>query len=269
LEQPFSRQAQATGNFAPQYHDLHHPEYPQFNHQSSHPSSYNYSAQKLSLEDTLKASIQELSQNIQELKSVKANFSNPGFDSNSNFYKPDCSNHFDFSRQAQATGNYAPQYHDQHHPEYQQFNNQSSHPSSYNYPVQELSLEDTLKAFIQTSSQIIQELNQSTQELKNATMSNSQTIQDWVQDDSTSTGGEHYPTAHIDDLDGRVNQLMVARYYTSMINEDGLAILVICMSLPPPYLRVRKLWMLMRRKKKRSKLSTKRTKLSTQSQLSP
>jgi len=80
-------------------------------------------------------------------------------------------------------------------------------------------LEDTLKAFIQTSSKIIQELNQSTQELKNATMSNSQTIQDWVQDDSTN-GGEHYPIAHIDDLDGRVNQLMEARYYTSMINED-------------------------------------------------
>jgi hypothetical protein len=33
---------------------------------------------------------------------------------------------------------------------------------------------------------------------------------DWVQHDSTG-GGEHLPTAHINDLDGRVNQLKVAR----------------------------------------------------------
>jgi hypothetical protein len=34
---------------------------------------------------------------------------------------------------------------------------------------------------------------------------------DWVQHDSIG-GGEHFPTAHIDDLDGRVNQLMAARF---------------------------------------------------------
>jgi hypothetical protein len=34
---------------------------------------------------------------------------------------------------------------------------------------------------------------------------------DWVQHDSTS-GGEHFPTAHIDDLAGRANQLMAARF---------------------------------------------------------
>jgi hypothetical protein len=34
---------------------------------------------------------------------------------------------------------------------------------------------------------------------------------DWVQNDSTS-GGEHFPTAHIDDLAGRANQLMAARF---------------------------------------------------------
>jgi hypothetical protein len=34
---------------------------------------------------------------------------------------------------------------------------------------------------------------------------------DWVQHDSIS-GGEHFPTTHIDDLDGRVNQLMAARF---------------------------------------------------------
>jgi hypothetical protein len=43
----FLWQAQAMGNCAPQYHDLHHPENLQFNHQSSPPSSYNYQAQEL------------------------------------------------------------------------------------------------------------------------------------------------------------------------------------------------------------------------------
>jgi hypothetical protein len=89
---------------------------------------------------------------------MNTNFSNLGFDSNSNFYNPDWSNHSDFSWQAQAMGNYAPQYHELHHPEYPQFDHQSSNPSSYNYPAQELSFEDTVKAFIQASSQNIQEL---------------------------------------------------------------------------------------------------------------
>jgi hypothetical protein len=83
----FSWQTQAMGNCATQYHDLHHPKNPQFNHQSSPPSSYNYQGQELSLEDTLKAYTQKMKQNIQELK--EANFSNSGFDSNSNFYNSD------------------------------------------------------------------------------------------------------------------------------------------------------------------------------------
>jgi hypothetical protein len=66
---------------------------------------------------------------------MNANFSSPGFESNSNFYNPDWSNHLDFSWQAQAMGNSAPQYLDPHHPEYPQFDSQSSHPSSYNYPA--------------------------------------------------------------------------------------------------------------------------------------
>ncbi|XP_062166963.1 uncharacterized protein LOC133873251 [Alnus glutinosa] len=82
-------------------------------------------------------------------------------------------------------GNCAPQYHDLHHPEYPQINHQYSPPSSYNYPAQRLSLEETLQAFIQTSNRNIQELkkvtmsnNQMMQELKSVTMSNDQIMQE-------------------------------------------------------------------------------------------
>jgi hypothetical protein len=57
----FSWQAQVTKNYAFQYHELHYPEYLQFDHQYSNPSSYNYSKPMSSLEDTLKAFIQESS----------------------------------------------------------------------------------------------------------------------------------------------------------------------------------------------------------------
>jgi hypothetical protein len=201
----FSWQAQAMRNCAPQYHDLHHPEYSQFNHQSSYPSSYNYPAQKLSLEDTLKAFIQESKQNIQEVRSVQANFSNTGFDSNSSFYNPDCSNHSDFSWQDQAKGNYAPLNNELHHLEYSQFKNQVLHPSSYDPLPKKLSLEETLQAFIQTSNrniqelkkvtmsndQIMQELKQSRQELKNATMSKSQAIKELTHEIRNSTQFTH------------------------------------------------------------------------------
>jgi hypothetical protein len=40
---------------------------------------------------------------------MNINFSSSGFESNSNFYNPDWSNHPDFSWQAQAMGNCAPQ----------------------------------------------------------------------------------------------------------------------------------------------------------------
>jgi uncharacterized coiled-coil DUF342 family protein len=70
-------------------------------------------------------------------------------------------------------GNCAPQFQELHHPEYPQIDNQSSHPSSYNYPAQKLSFEGTIKAFIQESSQNIQGLNQTIQELKTATLSDS------------------------------------------------------------------------------------------------
>jgi len=150
----------------------------------SPPSSYNYPAQKSSLEDTIKAYTQKMKQNIQELRSVQANFSNSGFDSNSNFCNPDWSNHSHFSWQDQATGNYASPHNELHHPEYSQFKNQVLHPSSYDRLPQRLSLEETLQAFIQTSNRNIQELkkvtmsnNQAMQELKTASISDNENIQ--------------------------------------------------------------------------------------------
>jgi hypothetical protein len=91
---------------------------------------------------------------------MNTNFSNPGFDSNSNVYNPNRSNHPDFSWQAQAMRNCAPQYHELHYPEYLQFDDQSSHPSSYNYPASssQSTLEDTLKAFMQITVQAIERL---------------------------------------------------------------------------------------------------------------
>jgi hypothetical protein len=150
----------------------------------SPPSSYNYPAQKSSLEDTIKAYTQKMKQNIQELRSVQANFSNSGFDSNSNFCNPDWSNHSHFSWQDQATENYASPHNELHHPEYSQFKNQVLHPSSYDRLPQRLSLEETLQAFIQTGNRNIQELkkvtmsnNQAMQELKTASISDNENIQ--------------------------------------------------------------------------------------------
>jgi hypothetical protein len=86
---------------------------------------------------------------------MNINFYSPGFEPNSNFYNPDWSNHFDFSWQAQAIRNYAPQCHELHHLEYSQFDSQSSHYSSYNQSVPQSTLEDTLKAFMQITGQAI------------------------------------------------------------------------------------------------------------------
>jgi hypothetical protein len=58
------------GNFAPHCHKLHHLEYPHFNNQSSHPSSYDYPLQLSSLEDTLKTFIQIIGLSLQEIKDV-------------------------------------------------------------------------------------------------------------------------------------------------------------------------------------------------------
>jgi hypothetical protein len=106
-------------------------------------------------------------------------------------------------------GNCAPQFHELHHAEYPQFENQVLHPSSYGplpqkssledtlkefmeitsqstiqMPQPELSLADTFKAFIYLNSQIIQEIknvimvdSQAVQEIKDATMANTSSIE--------------------------------------------------------------------------------------------
>jgi hypothetical protein len=80
---------------------------------------------------------------------MNINFSNSGFNSNSNFYNPRWSNHPDFSWQAQAMENCAPQFQELHHPEYLQFENLVLHPSSYDHFPQTSSLKDTLKEFME------------------------------------------------------------------------------------------------------------------------
>jgi hypothetical protein len=64
---------------------------------------------------------------------------------------------------------YAPQYHKLHHLEYPEFEDQSLHPSSYNQPAPQSSLEDTLKAFMHLIGQAISDM-------KNATIVNTQAI---------------------------------------------------------------------------------------------
>jgi hypothetical protein len=84
---------------------------------------------------------------------LNTSFSSPGFESNSNFYNPDWSNHSDFSWHDHATENFAPQVDELHHPEYPQFDNHFSSHSSYDYPPQTSSLEDTLKEFMELVGQ--------------------------------------------------------------------------------------------------------------------
>jgi hypothetical protein len=100
---------------------------------------------------------------------MNTNSSSSGFESNSNIYTPNWSNHFEFSGQALATGNYALQFHELHHFEFSHFNNPSSIPSSYDYPPKQSSLEETLKEFMQLTGQSIQEIT-------DATMANTEAI---------------------------------------------------------------------------------------------
>jgi hypothetical protein len=84
-------------------------------------------------------------------------FSNSGCDSNFNFYNPNWSNRFDFSWSTQATRNYAYQFDEMHHSDYPQFDHQAQSPA-YQVPqiVPQSSLEDTLKAFMQSIDKILQ-----------------------------------------------------------------------------------------------------------------
>jgi hypothetical protein len=118
---------------------------------------------------------------------MNTNFSSPRFESNSNSYNSDWSNHSDFSWQAHAMGNFAPQSYGLHHLEYPQFDNPFSDLSSYDYPPKQSSLEETFKGFMELIGQPIipvsqepsledtleafrQIVNQPFQEITNATV---------------------------------------------------------------------------------------------------
>jgi hypothetical protein len=142
---------------------------------------------------------------------MNTNFFSPGYDSNFNFYNPDWSNHSDFSWRVQAMGHCAPQFQELHHSEYPQFDDQSSHPSSYNYPASssQSTLEDTLKVFMQLTGQAISDV-------KNATMKNTQAI-------ARIEGQLEYVVAEVTRIEEEEfqSQLMATGHY--MIDEDDFS----------------------------------------------
>jgi hypothetical protein len=182
---------------------------------------------------------------------LNTSFSSPGFESNSNFYNPDWNNHSDFSWHDHATENFAPQVDELHFPEYPQFDNHFSSDSSHDYPPQTSSLEDTLKEFMdlvgqptisashepsleETLETFRKTVNQPCQEIIDANMANTEEIArlegqfgqlvskfNLVEEEEfrihemahppQESLKQHFPTAHIDDFEGRANQLMVAR----------------------------------------------------------
>jgi hypothetical protein len=103
------------------------------------------------------------------------------------------SNHSDFSWQAHATENYAPQSYGLHHSEYPQSDNPSSNPSSYDYPPKQSSLKETFKKFMELIGQptipasqepsledtleaFRQTVNQPFREITDATMANTEAV---------------------------------------------------------------------------------------------
>jgi hypothetical protein len=206
---------------------------------------------------------------------MNTSFSNLGYDSNSNFYNLDWSYQFDFSWSAQTTGNYAPQFHEMHHSDYLQFDHQAQPPTyQVPQPTPQSSLEEMMKAFIQSIDKNLQALTQSIdkfvqatnkniQELKNATMANSKDI--------------HKLKSSVDRIEGKIDhlvtelnrieeeelqsQLMIERHYTS--DEDDSEILIMNIPKSPPHLMRMKSWIM-----KRSKLST-MSELSTMRKVSP
>jgi hypothetical protein len=124
---------------------------------------------------------------------MNTSFSSLGFESNSNFYNPNWNNHPDFSWQAHATENYAPQVDKLYHPNYSQFDNKfSSHPS-YDNPPKQSSLEETLKEFMEligqptipvshelsleeTLEEFRKTVNQPCQEIIDATVANTEAV---------------------------------------------------------------------------------------------
>jgi hypothetical protein len=126
---------------------------------------------------------------------MNINISSLGFESNSNFYNPDWSNHPDFPWQAQAMKNCAPQFHELHHLEHPEFETQVLHPLSYDHLPQKFSLEDTMMVFMERTGQFTIQVPQpessledtlkafmhltcqSISDVKNATMANTPTIE--------------------------------------------------------------------------------------------
>jgi hypothetical protein len=144
-----------------------------------------------------------------------------------------------------------------HHPEYPQFDNPFSSHSSYDYPPKKSFVEDTLKEFMELVNQptipvlhepsledtlyaFRQTVNQPCQEIMDAHVANTEAVarlegqfghlvaefnlmeeeefqsHEMVHPPQESLE-QHFPTAHVDDLEERANQLMAARHaYTQL-----------------------------------------------------
>jgi L-lactate utilization protein LutB len=114
---------------------------------------------------------------------LNTSYSNPGYDSNSSVYNSDWSNQSDFTWSAQTTRNYAPQFQELHYSNYPPFDHQAQ-PSAYQAAqlAPQSSLEEMMKAFMQSIDKNVQALTQSTdkfmQRTNQAVQSNSRDIQE-------------------------------------------------------------------------------------------
>jgi hypothetical protein len=142
---------------------------------------------------------------------MNISFSNPGYDSNSNFYNPDWSNQFDFSWLAQTTGNYASQFQELHHSDYPQFNHQAE-PPAYQVPQPTLqsSLEDMMKALMQSTDKFMQRTDQAVQ-------SNSRDIQELKSYVARIKGQISHLVTELNKIEEEElqSQLMIERHYMS------------------------------------------------------
>jgi hypothetical protein len=163
---------------------------------------------------------------------MNTNFSNPGCDSNFNFYNSDWSNQSDFSWSDQTIGNYIPQFQELHHSDYPQFNHQAQ-PSAYQAPqsTPQSSLEEMMKAFMQSTDKNLLALTQSTdkfvqstdkniQELKNAAMANKRDIHELKSFIARIEGQIGHLVIELNKIEEEKlqSQLMIERHY--MNDED-------------------------------------------------
>jgi hypothetical protein len=109
---------------------------------------------------------------------MNISFSNPGCNSNFNFYNPDWSNQSDISWSAQTAGNYAPQFQELHHSNYPQFNHQAQ-PLAYQAPqlAPQSSLEEMMKACIYNQTALMQSTNKFIQSTEKFMQQTDQAIQ--------------------------------------------------------------------------------------------